>query len=176
MVYNELKEAQSDTPSSLLSSLHTMRNIHFLLLIFSTVIVPAINQWYINPCLPQFKRLLCWDICCHLHYYKYDLPGLPPIILIDNRTDNKNIWLSFTNGRDEDWAVQITTAFSVANTVANVLSGWATDFCLEQGSTHFCIIQELFLPPMATGIFSHSLSPNAVALCTQQALGRHFDI
>jgi len=90
MVYNELKEAQSDTPVSLLFSLNTMRNIHFLFLIFS--------------------------------YFA----GISAGIFII--TNNKNIWLSFTNGKDEDWAVQITTAFAVANTVANVISSWATDF------------------------------------------------
>jgi hypothetical protein len=41
---------------------------------------------------------------------------------------NKSIWTTFTNGKDASWAVNITTAFSIANTVANVVSGFGTDF------------------------------------------------
>jgi hypothetical protein len=43
-------------------------------------------------------------------------------------TANKSIWTTFTNGKDADWAVNITTAFSITNTVANIVSGFATDF------------------------------------------------
>jgi MFS family permease len=43
-------------------------------------------------------------------------------------TSNKSIWTTFTNGKDADWAVNITTAFSITNTVANIVSGFATDF------------------------------------------------
>ena len=36
--------------------------------------------------------------------------------------------MTFTGGEHAGWAVQITTGFSIANTIANVLSGWASDF------------------------------------------------
>lgn len=45
---------------------------------------------------------------------------------------NKSIWTTFTGGEDEDWAVHITTAFSITNTVSNVVSGFATDFLWEK--------------------------------------------
>lgn len=36
--------------------------------------------------------------------------------------------MTFTGGDHAGWAVQITTGFSIANTLANILSGWASDF------------------------------------------------
>lgn len=43
--------------------------------------------------------------------------------------DNRTIWLTFTQGENDSWAEHITTGFSIANTVANILSGWASDLC-----------------------------------------------
>jgi hypothetical protein len=44
--------------------------------------------------------------------------------------------VTFTGGEHAGWAVQITTGFSIANTIANVLSGWASDFLWTKVSSY----------------------------------------
>lgn len=119
LVDEALKAGQTDSPVSLLHSLNALGNIFFWLLIFGYFSGIGSAVAIITSTRVRVRVRVC---VCGGARSKHD-------------AGNKEIWVTFTGGEHASWAVQITTGFSIANTFANVLSGWASDFLWTKVST-----------------------------------------
>jgi hypothetical protein len=160
LVDEALKAGQTDSPVSLLHSLNALGNLFFWLLIFGYF--SGIGSAVAIITSTTVCRVSCAIVCDRVCVVCVSCVCVVCVVL-RMAPGNKEIWETFTGGEHAGWAVQITTGFSIANTIANVLSGWASDFLWTKVSSQPSCIP--FIPFSCSSLIPHTAHPLTAHAC-----------